>query len=77
MITKISTNISLRIIRLLADEENIIHDVGEYCYHLASVLLETQKLLAGQEFSANYIEEHCNTLMRYAKIINKEQSSFP
>ena len=62
--------------RSLESYEDVRYDIGEYCYHLVSILNESRLMLLSQDFSANYIEEHCNTLSRYAKIIGKEISSY-
>ena len=46
---------------------------AEYCYHMVSVIMETDKILNDEGFSADYVEEHCNYMARYAKEIAREQ----
>lgn len=48
---------------------------GEYCYQLVSMLMESQKLLNGQFFAPDYIEEKCDILKRIAYAIKDEQDN--
>lgn len=66
------SNIKYRRTLLQSTGDDIDHDAGEYCYHLISVLLESQKLINGEKYSSDYIDEHCGILTRYAKMIGQE-----
>lgn len=46
---------------------------GEYCYHMKSIMIESEKVLNGAPFSPTYIVEHCNTLSGYAREIAREE----
>lgn len=47
------------------------HYRSEYCYQLVSFLMETQKLLNGEFFAPDYIEEKTYTLSRLANEIRR------
>lgn len=49
------------------------HQIAEYCYQLVSLLMESQKLINGEEYATDYIEEKTETLGMIVKSIQHDK----